>query len=111
MGDLSARRDFTDVRDVVRSYRLLVERGAPGSVYNVCSGHDVAVAEIARQLMALAGVDLELITDPALLRPVEVPVLRGDAGRLHAATGWKPEIPLETTLRDVLDFWESAPRS
>ena len=57
----------------------------------------------------IAHAALELVIDPDLVRPVDVPVLRGDAGRLHAATGWKPEIPLETTLRDVLDFWESAP--
>jgi GDP-4-dehydro-6-deoxy-D-mannose reductase len=107
VGTLTTRRDFTDVRDVVRAYRLLIERGAPGSIHNVCSGHDVAVADVAARLLALAGTDLELVTDPALVRPVDVPVLRGDAGRLEGATGWKPEIPLDDTLADVLAYWEA----
>jgi GDP-4-dehydro-6-deoxy-D-mannose reductase len=107
VGNLSARRDFTDVRDVVRAYRLLVESGTAGVVYNVCSGRDVAIGEIADRLLALAGTSLELETDPALVRPVEVPVLRGDPGRLSAATGWVPELPLEQTLGDVLSFWRA----
>jgi GDP-4-dehydro-6-deoxy-D-mannose reductase len=105
VGTLTTRRDFTDVRDVVAAYRLLVERGAAGGVYNVCSGRDVAMSEVAAQLLELAGADLRLETDPALVRPVDVPVLRGDAGRLHAATGWQPSIPLATTLADVLASW------
>jgi GDP-4-dehydro-6-deoxy-D-mannose reductase len=107
VGTLTTRRDFTDVRDVVAAYRLLVEEGAPGEVYNVCSGHDVAMADVAAQLLALAGADLTLETDPELVRPVDVPVLRGDARRLHAATGWEPSIPLATTLADVLASWEA----
>jgi GDP-4-dehydro-6-deoxy-D-mannose reductase len=106
VGTLTTRRDFTDVRDVVQSYRLLVERGEPGAVYNVCSGHDVAVADVAARLLALAGADLELVIDPSLVRPVDVPVLRGSAARLESATGWKPAIPLDDTLRDVLAYWE-----
>ncbi|MGP8058395.1 MAG: GDP-mannose 4,6-dehydratase [Acidimicrobiales bacterium] len=102
VGTLSTRRDFTDVRDVVRAYRLVVTGGEPGLVYNVCSGHDVEIARIAEQLLGLAGADLALVPDPALVRPVEVPVLVGSPARLHEATGWKPEIPLETTLADVL---------
>lgn len=102
VGTVTTRRDFTDVRDVVRAYRLLIERGEPGTVYNVCSGTDVAIADVARRLMALAGVDLQLVTDPALVRPVDVPVLRGDPSRLRAATGWSPAISLDETLRDVL---------
>jgi GDP-4-dehydro-6-deoxy-D-mannose reductase len=107
VGTLSTRRDFTDVRDVVAAYRLLVERGGPGAVYNVCSGHDVAMAEVAAGLLKLAGADLSLRTDPELVRPVDVPVLRGDATRLRAATGWQPTIPLATTLADVLASWEA----
>ncbi|HUA95073.1 MAG TPA: GDP-mannose 4,6-dehydratase [Acidimicrobiales bacterium] len=109
VGTLSTRRDFTDVRDVVQAYRLLVEHGEPGAVYNVCSGHDVAVSEVASRLLELAGADLELVTDPELVRPVDVPVLRGDPALLEAATGWKPSIPLDDTLRDVLDYWEARP--
>ena len=98
VGTLSTRRDFTDVRDVVAAYRLLMDLGAPGTVYNVCSGHDVAMSEVATDLLRLAGVDLSLEADPELVRPVDVPVLRGDAGLLRAATGWQPEIPLTTSL-------------
>jgi len=105
VGNLGARRDLTDVRDVVRAYRLLVERGVSGEVYNVCSGHDVSIEEVARRLLELADVDLELVVDPALARPVDVPVLRGDPKKLHEATGWQPEIDLNKTLQDVLDHW------
>jgi GDP-4-dehydro-6-deoxy-D-mannose reductase len=107
VGTLTARRDFTDVRDVVRAYRLVVTRGQPGTVYNVCSGHDVSVAEVAERLLTRSGAELELLTDPELVRPVEVPVLRGDPHRLERATGWKPEITLDDTLADVLAYWEA----
>lgn len=107
VGNLTARRDFTDVRDVVRAYRLLIESGDPGAVYNVCSGRDVSIQEIADGLLDLAGTSLALESEPTLMRPVEVPVLRGDPTRLTAVTGWKPEIPLEQTLNDVLDYWRS----
>ncbi len=105
VGNLSARRDFTDVRDVVRAYRLLVERGRPGETYNVCSGRDVSIESIARALGEQAGTSVSLVTDPDLVRPVEVPVVRGDPTRLRAATGWWPEIPLDETLADVLSYW------
>jgi len=107
VGTLTTRRDFTDVRDVVVAYRLLIERGNPGAVYNVCSGRDVAMSEVAAQLLELAGADLTLETDPELVRPVDVPVLRGSAGRLQATTGWQSVIPLATTLADVLASWEA----
>jgi GDP-4-dehydro-6-deoxy-D-mannose reductase len=107
VGTLTTRRDFTDVRDVVAAYRLLVERGVPGDVYNVCSGRDVAMSEVAAQLLELAGAEVTLEADPALIRPVDVPVLRGSAERLRAATGWEPHIPLATTLADVLTSWEA----
>ena len=103
VGDLSARRDFTDVRDVVRAYRLLVELGAPGEVYNVCTGLDLAVQELADRMLAMATRPMALEVDPSLLRPVEVPVLRGDATKLREATGWTPIIPIEQTLSDLLD--------
>ena len=109
VGNLTARRDFTDVRDVVRSYRLLVESGAPGEVYNVCSGRDVAIQEIADRLLAQAGSSVRLVPDPSLMRPVEVPVLRGDPARLMEATGWAPEITLDQTLSDVLAHWRATP--
>jgi GDP-4-dehydro-6-deoxy-D-mannose reductase len=107
VGTLTTRRDFTDVRDVVVAYRLLIEHGVPGSTYNVCSGKDVAISEVADDLLSLARADLVLVTDPDLVRPVDVPVLQGDAGLLRAATGWVPSIPLATTLADVLASWET----
>jgi GDP-4-dehydro-6-deoxy-D-mannose reductase len=105
VGNLEARRDLTDVRDIVRAYRLLVQSGTAGEVYNVCSGRDVAIAEIAARLLELAGAELQLVPDRDLMRPVDVPVVRGDPAKLHAATGWQPEFDLDTTLRDVLEQW------
>jgi len=107
VGNLTARRDFTDVRDVVRAYRLLVVSGEPGTVYNVCSGRDVSIAGIAQRLLDLSGASLTLEVDPALVRAVEVPVLWGDPSRLTAATGWEPELPLEQTLADVTAWWRA----
>jgi GDP-4-dehydro-6-deoxy-D-mannose reductase len=105
VGNLEARRDLTDVRDIVRAYRLLIQAGTPGEVYNVCSGRDVAISEVADRLLRLAETDLELVPDRDLMRPVDVPVVRGDPGKLRDATGWHPELDLDTTLRDVLDQW------
>ena len=101
VGNLAARRDFTDVRDAVRSYRLLIERGLAGEVYNVCSGKDISLAEAARLMLAVAGASLDLEADETLMRPVDLPVLRGDPGKLRAATGWEPAIPLATSLEDL----------
>jgi GDP-4-dehydro-6-deoxy-D-mannose reductase len=105
VGNLTPRRDFTDVRDVVRAYRLLIEHGEPGEAYNVCSGHDIAISELADRLVAKADREMRLQGDPSLQRPVDVPVLRGDYSRLHKATGWEPEIPLDQTLTDLLEEW------
>ena len=102
VGNLSAARDILDVRDVVRAYRLLVAGGEEGEAYNVCSGEAVVVGDLVRRMLELAGADLELVEDPDLLRPVDVPVLRGDPARVRAATGWRPEVPLDDTLRAVL---------
>ena len=103
VGNLSARRDVTDVRDVVRAYRMLIERGEPGDVYNVCTGVDLAIQTLADLLVGLAERPIELVTDPSLLRPVDLPVLRGDASKLRGATGWEPVIPIEQTVADLLD--------
>lgn len=105
IGNLSARRDFTDVRDVVRAYRLLISHGVAGEAYNVCSGVDVAVQDLAAQLLAMADRPMHFVTDADLLRPVDVPVLRGDHAKLTAATGWEPQIPLTQTLEDLLQDW------
>jgi len=103
VGNLTPRRDVTDVRDVVRAYRLLVEHGEPGEAYNVCSGRDLTIAELADRLVGLASSPMVLETDPDLQRPVETPVLLGDPTKINLATGWVPEIPIETTLTDVLN--------
>jgi GDP-4-dehydro-6-deoxy-D-mannose reductase len=102
VGNLAARRDISDVRDVVRAYRLLVCDGVPGEVYNVCSGRVVSIEEIVIRLLKLSGADLELRTDPGLVRPIDVPVLQGDPRKLEEQTGWRPEISLDRTLGDVL---------
>ena len=103
VGNLSARRDFTDVRDVVKAYRLLAREGEPGEAYNVCSGRDVAVSEIAQTLLDLAKIPMTLEQDDRLFRPVDLPVQRGDNAKLRAATGWTPEIALADTLADTLE--------
>jgi GDP-4-dehydro-6-deoxy-D-mannose reductase len=104
-GDLTPRRDFTDVRDVVRAYRLLVTDGQPGEVYNVCSGVDVPVSVVADALIGQAARPMRVELDPSRLRPVELPALRGDPSKLRAATGWTPEIHLDRTLSDLLGWW------
>jgi GDP-4-dehydro-6-deoxy-D-mannose reductase len=103
VGALEPVRDLSDVRDVVRAYRLLVEHGEPGEVYNVCTGRGVTVADVADRLVRLSGRALRLTVAPELVRPVDVPNLVGDPAKLSAATGWSPEIALDTTLRDVLE--------
>ncbi|MDZ7678682.1 MAG: GDP-mannose 4,6-dehydratase [Acidimicrobiales bacterium] len=102
VGNLTPRRDFTDVRDVVRAYRMLALGGTPGEVYHVCSGRDVSIGELAERLIALAQRPMTLVSDPDLQRPVDLPVLRGDASKLSAATGWEPRFELDGTLADLL---------
>jgi GDP-4-dehydro-6-deoxy-D-mannose reductase len=110
VGNLAPRRDFTDVRDVVRAYRLLVVDGTPGEVYNVCRGEDVAVRELAVRLAELAIKPMRLVNEASLQRPVDIPVLRGDHTKISEATGWQPEIPLDQTLADLLDEWRDRVR-
>jgi GDP-4-dehydro-6-deoxy-D-mannose reductase len=110
VGSLQPVRDITDVRDVVRAYRLLVERGEPGEAYNVCSGRGVAVEEIARKLLELADRPMELAVDPDLVRAVDLPVLVGDASKVRDTTGWQPDIELSRTLADVLQEARAAIR-
>jgi GDP-4-dehydro-6-deoxy-D-mannose reductase len=105
VGNLDARRDFLDVRDVVRAYRLALTQGTPGEVYNIASGAAIRIGDALDQLLALASRPIVTELDPARLRPSDVPVLEADAGRLRAATGWQPEIPFEQSLRDTLNWW------
>ncbi len=103
-GNPDTRRDYTDVRDVVRAYRTLAERGEPG-VFNVCSGRTASAAELVRALEQAGGVEVVHDVDRSLVRGHEVMEIRGSAERLRAATGWEPEIPLEVTLRDTVVWW------
>jgi len=105
VGDLAPVRDVSDVRDVARGYLALLERGASGETYNLCSGRGVAIREILDGLIAAAGVDVRIESDPALVRPVEVPRIVGSFARAAEVCGWRPSIPLVTTLTDVLDDW------
>lgn len=103
LGNLDVVRDVTDVRDVAHAYVRLLIDGRPGRAYNVCRGEGVALAEIVRRLAALAAVTPRIVRDPARMRPADVPRLVGDPGRIAADVGWRAEIPLDTTLHDVLE--------
>ncbi len=105
VGNLDTVRDFTDVRDVVRAYDLVLERGTPGEVYNVCSGRGIRIRELLDRLLSLSPAPIELRVDPERLRPADVPALVGDPGRLQAATGWRPRLTLDQTLGDLLEYW------
>jgi len=101
IGNLSAERDFLDVRDVVRAYVALLERGERGQIYNVCSGVAVPIRDVLRMLVTTARVAVEIREDPARMRESDTPLFVGDASKLRAATGWAPQIALETSLRDT----------
>jgi GDP-4-dehydro-6-deoxy-D-mannose reductase len=103
VGDLEVERDLTDVRDVCRAYRLLLDRATPAGTYNVASGHAVLLSRVVELLVGLAGVGVDVERDQTRLRPAEVRVLCGDPAKLQAATGWAPEIPLEQSLADALE--------
>jgi GDP-4-dehydro-6-deoxy-D-mannose reductase len=105
VGNLEAKRDFTDVRDMVKGYWLALEKGAPGEVYNLCSGRAWSIREVLDMLLGMSKTKFEVRPDPARLRPSDVPILMGDGSKFEKATGWKPTIPFEQTLRDMLDYW------
>lgn len=105
VGNLSARRDFLDVRDVVEAYVALMARGQAGAAYNVCSGRAVAMQDILDGFLASAKVAITVERDPALFRPVDVAELVGDNAAIQAATGWQPRFALSQTLDDVLAYW------
>jgi len=105
VGNTSVRRDFCDVRDVVRAYALLLEKGRAGEIYNIASGRAVALREILDMLFALSPAKVEVEVDSKKLRKADILSLRGDARKIGADTGWTPTIPLEQTLRDLMEYW------
>jgi GDP-4-dehydro-6-deoxy-D-mannose reductase len=105
VGNLKVVRDFTDVRDIVRAYRLLAVSGTPGEVYNIGTGRDVSLAEMLETLTSLARVPVEVVVDPARVRPVDQPLLLADASKLRRDTGWEPIFSVGQTLADMLNDW------
>ena len=102
VGNLAAKRDFTDVRDIVRAYHLIATRGTAGEAYNIASGKAHSIQSLLETLLTMTDKDIAVRVDPQRLRPVDVPEIRGDAGKLQRDTGWRPQLTFEETLRDVL---------
>ena len=107
VGNLAAKRDFTDVRDVVRAYVLLVQAGTAGETYNVGSGNAQAIQEILDLIVSMSEVEIQVEVDPNKLRPVDVPIIEADITKLNRLTGWQPQIPLKETIKETLDFWRA----
>jgi GDP-4-dehydro-6-deoxy-D-mannose reductase len=107
VGNLDAARDMTDVRDTVRAYEALAADGTPGAVYNVCCGTAYRVGDLLDMLLALARVPISIEQDPTRLRPSDNPLVLGDTARIHDATGWRPRIPIQQSLQDLLDWWRA----
>jgi GDP-4-dehydro-6-deoxy-D-mannose reductase len=106
LGNLNVRRDFTDVRDVVRAYVSLLAKARPGEVYNVSSGSSVLLADIVEKFRAIStNNNVKVDVDPARIRTNEVSNIQGDSAKIRRETGWRPEIPLDTTIFDLLDYW------
>jgi GDP-4-dehydro-6-deoxy-D-mannose reductase len=105
VGNLDTRRDLTDVRDTVRAYRAIVERGRPGRVYNVCSGRAVLIRDLLDMLLSRASVTIAVRIDPDRYRPSDQPIVVGDPQRIRDEIGWTPEVPIERTLDDLMDYW------
>ncbi len=105
VGNLTPRRDFTDVRDVVRAYRRMATSGVTGQAYNVCSGRSTSVQEVVDRLLEMSPQEMQVEVDPDLFRPADLEELRGDPSRLVADTGWSTEYALDDTLKDLLEDW------
>jgi len=105
VGNLEARRDFSDVRDIVRGYWLSLEKGEPGEVYNLGSGRAVTIQEMLDLILSMSDVKIEVRQMPERMRPSDVELLLCDYSKFNRATGWEPEIPLEKTIKDLLDYW------
>lgn len=108
VGNLEVRRDFTDVRDMVKAYRLIISQGEPGEVYNACSGRVLRIDEVLEGLLARSSVPIEVRSDPKLFRSADLPLIAGDSSRLREATGWAPSISWDQTLDDLLAYWRTA---
>jgi GDP-4-dehydro-6-deoxy-D-mannose reductase len=107
VGNLDSRRDLTDVRDTVRAYRLIVERGMPGRPYNICTGRAISIQHVLDLLLAHARVSVRVVHDPARYRPNDIPIVLGDPSRAAAELGWSARIPFEETARHLLDYWRA----
>ena len=105
VGNLEAKRDLTDVRDIVKAHILALEKGKAGDVYNLGTGKSYAMKEVLDKLLSLSTVKISVEKDPALMRPADVPNLVSNSEKFRALSGWKPEISLEQTLKDILDYW------
>lgn len=109
VGNLEVQRDFTDVRDAVSAYILLLRNGRKGEVYNVCRGRGVALREILEIIISYASKTVQVEQDPEKMRKVDIPCLIGDNRKIKAETGWEPQVPLEKTLAELLDYWRVRP--
>lgn len=107
VGNLEAMRDFTDVRDVVRAYALLLEKGQSGETYNIGSGKAVRIRQILDMILSYSKISIQVRQDPERLRPSDIPIIEADIRKVHEATGWKPEIPLEQTILETLNYWRN----
>ncbi|MBI5465064.1 GDP-mannose 4,6-dehydratase, partial [Candidatus Gottesmanbacteria bacterium] len=105
VGNLEAKRDWTDVRDMVRAYLLAVQKGIPGEVYNICSEKTVRVGDMLDMLLKMSKIKVKVRQDSSRMRPSDVPILLGDCTKFRKATGWKPEIPFTKTMEDLLNYW------
>lgn len=105
VGNLAARRDFTDVRDVVKAYVKLVQTGFSGETYNVGSGNAQEIRQILDTIISMSDVEIRVEIDPNKIRPVDVPIIEADITKLHELTGWEPEISIEQTIKETLDYW------
>jgi len=105
VGNLEAKRDFTDVRDIVEAYFLALEKGISGETYNIGSGKSYSIKEVLEVFLSLSEAKIKVEQDPDKLRPSDIPVLQGDNSKFKERTGWEPKIKIKTTLKDVLDYW------
>jgi GDP-4-dehydro-6-deoxy-D-mannose reductase len=107
LGNIEIKRDFTDARNVVEAYALLLEKGNTGEIYNVCSGSAVGLSEIIKMFEAAANQPIEVEVDPSKVRPNEPRNICGNPDKITSETGWSPKIPLQKTVSDLLDYWKS----